>query len=119
MRLLYSLWTKGSDNAYTNSYELDASGERYSVPIGNDEMGYGNFYGVLSSKLATMPFGLGVIFRTSLDNSFGAVWLEDTVIDSYNISVASTHAVMYESLRFMSGFIKPMNVAAAITTSAT
>lgn len=126
LKLMYSGWTITEDGYATNNYEQESVMENgvfrnatspVRIPIKNDKPGYNMHYNALSSKLFTAPIGLCIIHRSNRDNSYSAIYLEDVVVDAYHIGMTASQAVLIETIRFMCGFVKPINVNAFIASN--
>ena len=112
LKLMYSGWTISPAGVATSRSEPDTQ-----VPVKNDKPGYGKHYNALSSKLFTVPIGLCVLHRTNRDQSYSATYLEDVVVDNYHIGFQSNQAILIESIRFMSGYVVPINLSTEVTVS--
>lgn len=83
-------------NAEKAGVDLSKFGER---PISSSAS---DFAINLDSELFLIPFGLQVIFRDKANNNLGAVYLENCMINSYNMGLAAGQNVMMENVAGLS-----------------
>jgi hypothetical protein len=115
LKLMYSGWEDQGNGFYINKKEKEfntyTKTDGVSINAPKDSPGYGMHYNALSSKLFTAPIGLAMIFRSNRDRSYSGLYLEDVVVDNYHIGFQSNQAIIMESLRYMAGFVKPMDIS--------
>jgi len=69
-----------------------------------------DFFINLASDLFNVPVGLCVLLKDPKNNPYGAMYLEDVMIESHAIGVQSTNIVMAESVNATFGQVAPVQL---------
>ena len=69
-----------------------------------------DFFINLASDLFNIPFGMCILLKDPKNNPYGAMYLEDVMIENHAIGVQSTNIVMAESINATFGQVAPVQL---------
>lgn len=90
---------------------LDLPDLQKMLPAIRDRPGIGELYLNLASDLFKQPTGLMVYFRNSLDQDFGAVYLEQVHVTGHQFSLNASANVLMEGASAEFERVRPVNVS--------
>ena len=99
--------------AYVEQFGTTASQRRLSIAPGFGGLpGEENrdFFINLTSDLFNVPVGLCVMLKDGKNTPYGAMYLEDVMIESHALGVQSTNIVMAESVNATFGMVNPVQL---------